>query len=140
MTDPWFVAEVIPGPSGRAVDFRFLDVNPAFEDLTGLTRAATVGRTMREVAPDEEHWLQTYEEVVSSGAPVRFERLVPAAPGRHFEVVAYSPGPGRFACLFADVTERKRTASDIADRKRVEEAARRSAAILAHAGKLANLG
>lgn len=28
--------------------------------------------------------------------------------GKHFEVTAFSPVPGQYACIFSDVTERKR--------------------------------
>ncbi len=44
------------GPGGpRAVDYRFLEVNPAFEAQTGLVGAA--GRWMRDLAPrHEQHW------------------------------------------------------------------------------------
>ena len=40
---------------GRPADYRFLEVNPAFEKQTGLRGAQ--GRLMRNLAPDhEDHW------------------------------------------------------------------------------------
>ena len=38
--------------AGKATDYRFVDVNPAFERQTGIKHAA--GRWMREIAPQHE--------------------------------------------------------------------------------------
>ncbi len=49
------VIEIQFGPDERVHDYRFLEVNPAFERLTGFTNA--VGRSMREIAAaTEQHW------------------------------------------------------------------------------------
>lgn len=98
--------ELIPGPDGRAADFRFLEVNPAFERLSGIPSAAALGRTVREVIPGiEEMWMETYGRVAESGEPAHVEGPV-AALGRWYEAHAYRTGPRRFATLFIDVTAR----------------------------------
>jgi PAS domain S-box-containing protein len=57
---------------GRAVDYRFLEVNPAFERQTGLIDAT--GRWMRELAPEhEQHWFDNYGRVALTGESIRFE-------------------------------------------------------------------
>jgi two-component system, cell cycle sensor histidine kinase and response regulator CckA len=48
------VHEVICDAQGKPVDYRFLDVNPAFETLTGLKREAVLGRTVKKVLPGVE--------------------------------------------------------------------------------------
>ena len=49
--------EVLFDDGGTPIDYRFIDVNAAFEQQTGL-RGAT-GRLMRELAPGhEDHWFQ----------------------------------------------------------------------------------
>ncbi|HEU4780574.1 MAG TPA: ATP-binding protein [Steroidobacteraceae bacterium] len=93
---------------GKAVDYRFLEVNPAFEKHTGIQNAQ--GRLMREIAPDiESHWFETFGRVALTGESVRFENE--AKPlGRHYEVNAYRVGDSasrRVAILFNDITERK---------------------------------
>ena len=51
------IVELIFDDDQRPVDFRFLEVNPAFESQTGLTNS--LGRTMRELAPAfEEYWYE----------------------------------------------------------------------------------
>jgi PAS domain S-box-containing protein len=60
---------------GRAVDHRFVEVNPAFERHTGLANA--VGRTARELIPDlETQWFERYGRVLRTGS-----RGTPSAPG-----------------------------------------------------------
>ena len=57
--------------AGRAHDYRFLEVNPAFERQTGL--AQPTRRTMREHVPEHEpHWYDVYARVAETGEPVRF--------------------------------------------------------------------
>src|SRR5690349_12394107 len=65
--------EVLFDDDGRPVDYRFLDLNPAFAELTGLHQAA--GRRMRDLAPThEEHWFQIYGEIARTRIPRRFEQ------------------------------------------------------------------
>ncbi|MDB5337147.1 MAG: luxQ 1 [Planctomycetaceae bacterium] len=101
----------------RPVDYRFLEVNPAFERHTGFKDA--VGRTMRELVPDlDAHWFENYGRVADTGDPMRFLSEAKAM-GRWYEVSAYrSEGPEshRVAVLFTDVTERKHAAEAIRQR------------------------
>jgi PAS domain S-box-containing protein len=105
---------------GRAVDYQFLEVNPAFERQTGLSDV--VGRWMRDLAPDhEQHWFELYGQVALTGEPVRFERAAESL-GRWYDVHAYRvDGPARnhVAVLFNDITERRR--SELALRAREAE-------------------
>ena len=100
--------EVIFDASGKPVDYRFLEINPAFEKQTGLKDAQ--GKRMRELAPNhEEHWFQIYGTIALTGEPLRFENEAKAL-GRHYEVCAYRVGGSdsrKVAILFNDITERK---------------------------------
>ena len=107
MLNGFALNEIILDESGAPRDYRFLDVNPAFERLTGLTREQVIGRTVREVLPDiEPYWIETYGRVALSGEPARFESYV-ATLDKYFEVQAYSPQRGQFVALFADITAHK---------------------------------
>jgi PAS domain S-box-containing protein len=107
------VIEVIFDDEGGAVDYRFLEANPAFVQQTGLEDA--VGRRMREMVPEhEEHWFQVYGRVAATGEPVRFEQGA-AALDRWYDVFAFRVGPPaerRVAVLFSDVAERKRAEAE----------------------------
>ena len=98
--------EVICDSSGVPCDYRFLEVNPAFERLTGLRRADLIGRRVLEVLPNTEvYWIERFGRVALTGQIDRFENFSREL-GRHYEVSCYSPKPGQFAVLTFDVTER----------------------------------
>ncbi len=92
----------------RPVDYRFEEVNPAFERQTGLVGAA--GRWVGSLVPDlEQHWFDTYGRVAATGEAIRFENGS-AAMGRWFDVHAFrvgAAGSNRVALLFNDISARK---------------------------------
>lgn len=107
--------EIISGSDGRPRDCRFLEVNPAFERLTGLKREDAVGRSVAEVLPaDDPFWERIYGEAALLGTPVRFENRSEKL-NRDYEVFVYRPGPGRIAVILMDVGERKRYERQLRD-------------------------
>jgi PAS domain S-box-containing protein len=107
MTSGFALHEIICDEQGLPVDYRFLEVNPAFERLTGLCSDDLVGRTVLEVMPQTEpQWIERYGHVALTGEPVEFEEYSRAL-GRWYEIKAYSPAPQCFAVLFKDTTQRK---------------------------------
>jgi PAS domain S-box-containing protein len=103
------IIEVKFDETSRAIDYRFVQVNPAFERQTGLKDAA--GRWMRELVPaHEQHWFDIYGRIALTGEPARFENPVPALD-RWYDVQAFrigQPGEHRVGVLFNDVSKRKR--------------------------------
>jgi PAS domain S-box-containing protein len=109
MLNAFALYEVEADAEGHAVDCRFLDVNPAFERATGLTREDVVGRSLLEVTPDlGPHWIEAFGHVAATGDPFQFESYSQPMD-RHFEVYAFRPEPGQCACLFSDISEQRRT-------------------------------
>jgi PAS domain S-box-containing protein len=100
--------EMIFDDNGKAMDYRFIEINPAFEKQTGLHNAQ--GKLMRDLAPDHEaHWFEIYGKIALTGEPAQFENEAKAL-GRHYSVCAYrigGPESRRVAILFNDITERK---------------------------------
>ncbi len=112
MLEGFALHEIVLDAAGEPVDYRFLAANPAFERITGLAAATLIGRTVREVLPDtEQHWIDRYGEVARTGRPCMFESYARALD-KHFEVTAFRPTAGQFACIFSDVTDRKRAAAE----------------------------
>jgi len=103
------VIELIFNDAGKPVDYRFLEVNPAFARQTGVVDA--IGRTARELVPGlEERWFERYGQVALTGEPVRFVEGA-ATMDRWFDVYATRvgrPGENRVVLMFRDVTERTR--------------------------------
>jgi signal transduction histidine kinase/ActR/RegA family two-component response regulator len=106
--------EMIFDAAGKPVDYRFLEINPAFAKQTGLHNAQ--GKLMRELAPQHEaHWFEIYGKVALSGEPVHFENEAKAL-GRHYDVRAYrigGPQSRKVGILFNDITDRKRAESQV---------------------------
>ena len=99
--------EIITDGEGRPVDYRFLEVNRAFEQLTGLRAEQLIGRTVLEVMPEtEQFWIETYGKVALTGEPVELENFAGELE-KYFWVRAYSPKRGQFVTIFEDITERK---------------------------------
>jgi PAS domain S-box-containing protein len=85
---------------------RFIEVNPAFENITGLATEDIVGKTVTEVFPGtESFWVDQCGEIAVRGNPVQFKD-VSKLFGRFFEVIAYSPQKSQVAIVFTDITER----------------------------------
>ena len=105
LTMAFALHEILLDEAGNAIDYRFLEVNPAFEKQTGLKASEILGKTVRQVLPTiESYWIETYGRVALTGEPIHFEYF--SGPlGKHYNVTAYSPEPGQFACLFMDITE-----------------------------------
>ena len=112
MTEGFALHEIITDDAGRPCDYRFIDINPAFERMTGLDRAGVLGRLVREVLKDiESFWIEIYGRVALTGEPHTFERYYPDPINRWFEVYAYRPAPRQFAVIFMDISERKQAES-----------------------------
>lgn len=107
--------EVIFDSRQQPIDFRFLEVNAAFEKQTGLKDAR--GKRMRELAPAEQHWFDIYGSIALNGKSVRFENYAEAL-GRWFEVYAFRvgcPENRQVAIFFSDITQRKQVGEEIRD-------------------------
>jgi len=93
-------------------DFIYLEVNAAFEKLTGLTNV--VGKKVSEVIPGikESYPLlfETYGRVAETGRPESFELYLEPLAAWLF-ISAYSTEKGYFVAVFDDITERKRAES-----------------------------
>ncbi|MBW2647054.1 MAG: PAS domain S-box protein, partial [Deltaproteobacteria bacterium] len=100
--------EIIYDESGEPVDYRILDVNPAFKFIVGIKRDDAIGAKASELyGTGEAPYLEIYAKVASSGEPTTFETTFePLA--KSFKISAFSPTKGNFATLFSDITERKR--------------------------------
>ena len=105
------ILEVLFEAHDKPVDFRWLEVNPQFEQLTSLPRAEVLsGKTIRQITANlKETWLQHYGSVALTGEPVRFEEESQLVD-RWFELYAFrvgAPQQRQVAVLFNDITKRK---------------------------------
>jgi PAS domain S-box-containing protein len=95
---------------GRASDLIYLDVNPAFGNITGLRDV--IGRRVSDVLPgireSNPDLFEIYGRVATTGRPERFETYMPVLRAR-YSVSVYSPEKEHIVIVFEDITERRRT-------------------------------
>ncbi|MCU0653202.1 MAG: PAS domain S-box protein [Candidatus Pacebacteria bacterium] len=105
MTDSFALCEIVTDEKGGAVDYRMLDVNPAYEKFTGLPRARIVGKLRSQIPiPMSPKSFKRYASVALTGKPAEFENYN-AALDKHYKVRVYSPGPRLFATIFTDISK-----------------------------------
>ena len=101
---------------GAPMDFVFLDINPAFKTLTGLTDV--VGKCACEIIPGFRQNIpeifEIYDRVAMTGATERFETYVEAL-GFWFSVSIYSPTPDHFVAVFDNITEKRKAETVLRD-------------------------
>jgi PAS domain S-box-containing protein len=114
MDEGFCIVEMLFDPDGKAVDYRFVETNPAFEKQTGLQQA--LGKTIRQMVPEHEaHWFEIYGKVARTGEAIRFENPAHGLQ-RYYDVFAFRLGGDesrRVAILFNDITGHKRAEETI---------------------------
>jgi len=100
--------------NSKPQDFVYVNVNRAFEQLTGLKNV--VGKKVTEVIhgirESNPELFEIYGGVVRTGEPASFETFVDPL-GRWFSVSAYRTEEGHFVAVFDNITERKRAEEGI---------------------------
>lgn len=99
--------DIVCDSSGKAVDYVITDVNPSYQEITGLSRNQVVGKKASELyGTGEPPYLNVYAEVALSGKPATFETYFPPMK-KHFSISVFSSSKGKFTTVFHDITERK---------------------------------
>jgi len=105
--------EIIYNAEGDAIDYKFLQVNPAWEKIVGVKSEMVVGKTIREIIPGiDDIWIERYNKVVETGIPEEFEEYSVALE-KYFYCYAYCTEPGKFAVIFNDTTEKKQAEKEL---------------------------
>jgi PAS domain S-box-containing protein len=108
------VLEVLYDESGEATNLRFIETNPAFEQLTGLKNH--LGKTTNELIPNlPDSCLKAYAHAAETGEPVRFDSYSPDFD-LWLSVFARrlgNEGSRLLNVVFEDVTARKKTEAEL---------------------------
>lgn len=111
MLDGFAYCKMIFDEDGKPSDFIYLEVNNAFEKLTGLKREKVVGRkvtdAIRGIKENNPELFEIYGKVSETGNEERFEVFVETLK-IWLSILAYSPKKGYFAAVFENITERKK--------------------------------
>ncbi|WP_269850993.1 PAS domain-containing protein [Methanosarcina horonobensis] len=114
MTDAFFLAEIIYDKGGTPRDYRFLEINPAYERYTGLKKEQLLGKTILEVFPDISPMeMKEYEKVALSGIPTHYEVKSGEINNRYLDVYAFSPENRKLALIFKDITKSRQAREEL---------------------------
>jgi len=118
--------EVVYDELGEAIDYRIVDVNPAFARAIGRPREKAIGQLASAIYGEgEPPHLDLYAEVTATGKSTSFETYF-APLQKHFAISCFSPEKGKFATVASDISDRKLAIEALAQAKEAAEAASRA--------------
>ncbi len=107
---------IILDAAGKPIDYEFLEVNPAFERLTGLLAADIIDKPVTSVIPgireEKFDWIGYYGDLALNGGEKNFEQFF-AQLGKWYKVQVYSPEALYFSTIFMDITTEKKQTEEL---------------------------
>jgi len=96
--------ELVFDASGEPVDYRILEVNPAFTNILGLAKTAVEDQLASTVYGQQPPpYLDVYKRVALTGESTHFETYYPPME-KAFSIFVFSPSKNQFATVFTDIT------------------------------------
>jgi PAS domain S-box-containing protein len=101
---------VVIDEQGKSVDYIILEVNNAYEEITGIKKKDIEGKKATEVFPGIEHfaydYIRNYGKVALEGSELTIEVFFETLQ-QWLSIYVYSPKYGDFIAIFSDITNRK---------------------------------
>ncbi|MFH1616584.1 MAG: PAS domain S-box protein [Planctomycetota bacterium] len=111
MLNGFAYCKILLDDNGRPIDFVYLDINNAFEKLTGLKKENVLGKKVTEAIPGikdlHPELFDIYGKVALTAQETRFDIFFQPLK-IWLSISVYSPQKGYFAAVFENITERKR--------------------------------
>ncbi|MCF2443395.1 PAS domain S-box protein [Dyadobacter sp. CY345] len=109
--DGFCIYKLIYNDQEKLVDLEWVEVNPAYEEQTGLRDV--IGKRHSDFSFNtEDYWYETYEKVSETGEPTRFEQWHQPTGRWYLTNTTRIGGTGsrQVAVVFSDITESKQLA------------------------------
>lgn len=102
--------KIIVDKNKKPIDYEFLEVNPAFERITGLKAENIIGKTVCEVLPGIQKgdfdWVAYYGKIALNGGESEFEQYSEPL-NSWYKVHAFSERKNYFSTVFSDISNEK---------------------------------
>ncbi len=107
---------IVLDEDSKPCDYVFLEINEAFERMTGLKAKNTVGKRVTEVLPDIGEdpfdWIAFYGEIALNGGEKTFDQRSDPL-NRWYRVTVTSHETGLFSTIFYDISSEKRKSEEL---------------------------
>jgi diguanylate cyclase (GGDEF)-like protein/PAS domain S-box-containing protein len=104
MLNGYAVNEIILDYKHEPIDYRFLEINTAFEELTALKKEEVIGKNITEVFPRiEQSWIELCADVALNQKDICTEYYSQTLD-RYYNVRIISRQKGIFLTIFNDIT------------------------------------
>ena len=92
------------------VDYKFLEANVAFSNMTGISPDKIINKNVTDVFPGfrekDNEWIMKYGKIALEGGNLQFDSYSEVLK-RWYRVYAYSPEKYFFSTFFLDITDEK---------------------------------
>lgn len=99
--------KIILDDIGNPIDYQILEINAAFEKLTGLKAEETTGKRILEIMPEIKNsqfdWIGLYGNIAQKGGEKELQQYSEPLK-KWYKVKVYSPQKGYFITAFTDIT------------------------------------
>jgi len=108
MSEGFALHELVYDVNHKAVDYKIIDINPAFESQVGIRAENAKGALATQIyGVSPAPYIDIYSRVAETGEHHFFQTYF-SPLDRHFQISVFSPNPGYFATIFVDITESRR--------------------------------
>ncbi len=105
LTEMVVMHELVLNAADEAIDYRIIDCNKVFTEVTGIGKEDAIGKLASEVyQTDPPPYLEICAKVGLSGDPHEFTTFNPALD-KHFMISVVSPQVGKFATITTDISD-----------------------------------
>ncbi len=112
ITSGFALLQVIHSQTGSD-EFRFLEINPAFQKLTRLKGTKIAGKEINEVMPRiAKEWAQKLQNIINSGKSEYFESYIPELD-KYLSIMLFQGSKNIISALINDITEKKQIEDDL---------------------------
>lgn len=125
MFEMFKVIELVYDENGKAIDYKFLQVNPAFEKLANKKKSELLGKKAKDVfGIVEDYWIEIYDRTEKTGVAESLENYG-AELNKYYRINAWKVAKGQVATTFIDITDQKQHEQELVKAKIAAEEADR---------------